>query len=224
MDCDRAESWRTERLYQSVENYRPASLVESRKRAESELNNAWKGAWFNMKRYKRWAKHSYSLKQQLILLGFAGLLFLLIIPYLLIVSSAAMDDWLNLPKLEFGLINLIVGAVLMVGGFSLGFWSVETQMSIGGGTPVPVMPTHKLIATGPFTYCRNPMTLGTFMGYMGISIWIGSISAIVIILILTTLLLLYVKFIEERELEARFGAEYLEYKKNTPFILPRRRR
>jgi protein-S-isoprenylcysteine O-methyltransferase Ste14 len=177
-----------------------------------------------MDKYIKWAKRPSSLKQQLILLGFAGILFLIIIPYLLIVSSAALDNWLNLPKLEFGWINLVVGAVLVIGGFSLGFWSVETQMSIGGGTPVPVMPTHRLIATGPFTYCRNPMTLGTFLGYLGVSVWLGSISAIVIILLLTTLLLLYVKFIEERELEARFGAEYLEYKQNTPFILPRRRR
>jgi protein-S-isoprenylcysteine O-methyltransferase Ste14 len=174
-----------------------------------------------MEQYKNWAKRQYSLKHQLILLGFAGILFLLIIPFLISVSSAAMDGWLNLPNLQLGLINRIGGAILMLGGFSLGFWSVETQVSIGGGTPVPVMPTHKLIVTRPFTYCRNPMTLGTFLGYLGVSIWIGSISAIIIVFLLTILLLIYVRFVEERELEARFGAEYLEYKQKTPFILPR---
>jgi len=42
--------------------------------------------------------------------------------------------------------------------------------------------------------------------------------------ILTALLLSYVKFIEEKELAARFGAEYLAYKRETPFILPRKPR
>ena len=34
------------------------------------------------------------------------------------------------------------------------------------------------------------------------------------------MLLVYLKLIEEKELEMRFGQDYLEYKKNTPFILP----
>lgn len=86
---------------------------------------------------------------------------------------------------------------------------------------MPVMPTQKLVVIRPFTYCRNPMTLGTILAYLGVCVWIGSISAVVIVLIFTILLLLYVKLLEEKELEARFGAEYLEYKRNTPFILPR---
>lgn len=177
-----------------------------------------------MDKYTKWAKRQYSLKQQLILLGFAGILFLIIIPYLLLVSSAALDDWLGLPKLESGWISLVMGGVLALAGFSLGLWSVETQISIGGGTPVPVMPTHKLVVRGPFVYCRNPMTLGTLIGYLGVCLWLRSISAILIVLFLVALLLIYIKFIEERELEVRFGAEYLEYKQDTPFILPRLRR
>lgn len=30
----------------------------------------------------------------------------------------------------------------------------------------------------------------------------------------------YLKLIEEKELQMRFGNEYLEYKKKTPFIIP----
>jgi protein-S-isoprenylcysteine O-methyltransferase Ste14 len=32
---------------------------------------------------------------------------------------------------------------------------------------------------------------------------------------------MYIKFIEEKELEARFGQEYSEYKKRTPFFIPK---
>jgi len=34
-------------------------------------------------------------------------------------------------------------------------------------------------------------------------------------------ILIYIKLIEEKELEGRFGSEYAEYKKRTPFLIPR---
>jgi protein-S-isoprenylcysteine O-methyltransferase Ste14 len=43
----------------------------------------------------------------------------------------------------------------------------------------------------------------------------------VVLLFGTLLLLLYVKGIEEKELPQRFGEEYLEYKRRTPFLIPR---
>jgi len=47
------------------------------------------------------------------------------------------------------------------------------------------------------------------------------VSAIALALMFAALLLLYVKVFEEKELEARFGADYLEYKRTTPFLRPR---
>jgi protein-S-isoprenylcysteine O-methyltransferase Ste14 len=176
-----------------------------------------------MKRFQDWAIREYSLQQRLTLLAFAGVLFVLILPYLLVVSSAALDQFLHLPRFTAGLINPLVGLVLIVAGGFLALWSIYVQVTIGSGTPVPVMPTRKIVVKGPFVYCRNPMTLGTVIAYLGIAVWIGSFSAVGIVLVLTLLLLIYVKRIEEREIEARFGSEYLEYKLNTPFILPRLR-
>jgi protein-S-isoprenylcysteine O-methyltransferase Ste14 len=154
----------------------------------------------------------------------AGILFLLILPFLLIRYSARIDAWLHLPSFYLGVLNIIVGLLLIVGGIYLAFWYIQVQITIGRGTPVPVMPTHKLIVQPPFTYCRNPMTLGTIIAYSGIGVWIGSYSALAIVWAFGFLLLMYIKFIEEKELETRFGAEYVEYKQHTPFILPRLRR
>jgi len=177
-----------------------------------------------MKNFQEWAKREFSVRQRLTALGLEGILFVLIIPYLLVVSSAAIDRWLGLPRFATGAWNWVIGSPLVVGGGLLGLWAIQTQMTTGLGTPAPMMPTRKLVVGGPFVYCRNPMTLGTFIAYLGICIWIGSWSAIGLILILTGALLLYEKRIEEKELEARFGPEYLEYKRETPFILPRLRR
>jgi protein-S-isoprenylcysteine O-methyltransferase Ste14 len=83
-----------------------------------------------------------------------------------------------------------------------------------------MLPTKKLLIIGPFKYCRNPMTLGTITAYSGVAILVGSYTALLVVFIFALMLLVYLKLIEEKELEMRFGQEYLEYKKNTSFILP----
>ncbi len=65
------------------------------------------------------------------------------------------------------------------------------------------------------------MSFGTILFYLGISILIGSISSIGIVFAFSILLIAYIKQIEERELEARFGEDYLVYKAETPFLIPR---
>jgi protein-S-isoprenylcysteine O-methyltransferase Ste14 len=41
------------------------------------------------------------------------------------------------------------------------------------------------------------------------------------VLVFSSIILSYIKFVEEKELEQRYGDEYTEYKKRTPFIIPR---
>mgnify|MGYP001076588802 CR=1 FL=1 len=175
-------------------------------------------------KFMRWASREHSTGKQILTMALAGLLIVVTLPFLVVVAGLAMDRWLYLPSFAVGAINPIAGVLLAGLGLGLGLWSVEAEITIGEGTPVPLVPTQKLVVQPPFTYCRNPMTLGTILAYLGVCVWIGSISALVIVAILTTLLLAYVKFIEEKELAARFGADYLAYKRETPFILPRKPR
>jgi protein-S-isoprenylcysteine O-methyltransferase Ste14 len=65
------------------------------------------------------------------------------------------------------------------------------------------------------------MALGTALFYLGVAIWLGSLSAVGLGLVYPVGILIYIKLIEEKELEERFGSEYLEYKKRTPFLIPR---
>ena len=68
------------------------------------------------------------------------------------------------------------------------------------------------------------MTLGTAIFYAGVAIWLGSISAVGLGLVYPVGILIYIKLIEEKELQERFGYEYLEYKKRTPFLIPHLRK
>jgi protein-S-isoprenylcysteine O-methyltransferase Ste14 len=171
-------------------------------------------------RFKKWAEHQYSKKQRMIAVIFGGFIFWIVIPLFIILASFYIDQWLQLPKFRHGLINPVIGFVFMVAGWLFANWTVKVQFTVGKGTPIPLMATQKLIVKGPYTYCRNPMTLGTDLFYLGVAIWLGSISALGLGLIYPVGILIYIKLIEERELEERFGSEYLEYKKSTPFLIP----
>jgi protein-S-isoprenylcysteine O-methyltransferase Ste14 len=175
-------------------------------------------------RFKKWAEHEYSQKQRMIAVVFGGVIFWVIIPFFIIIGSFYIDQWLNLTKIVFGVTNIVIALPSIVIGWLFANWTVKVQFSTGKGTPIPLMATQKLIIKGPYTYCRNPMTLGTMVFYLGVAIWMGSLSAVGLALFYPAGIFIYIKLIEERELEERFGFEYLEYKRKTPFLIPRFRK
>jgi protein-S-isoprenylcysteine O-methyltransferase Ste14 len=178
-------------------------------------------AKITMDRYKKWSEREYSKAQRLMAIIFGGIFFWIIIPFFIVVGSAFMDPWLSLPRFFHRSVNTIIAVVFMVAGWLFANWTVKVQFSLGKGTPIPIIATQKLVVKRPYTYCRNPMTLGTTAFYLGIVIWTGSLSALILALIYPVGILIYIKLIEEKELEQRFGLEYLEYKRRTPFLIPR---
>lgn len=174
-----------------------------------------------MKLYTRWAKREYPLGTRLLAVLPAGVLFLVLIPWMLIRLGPQIDSALHLPRLYFGLPNLVVGGLCGVLGLVFGVWSNAEEIFHARGTPLPVMATQTLLVTPPFDRTRNPMSFGALTLYLGVAIAVGSISSLAIVALLAGLLIMYLKRIEERELEARFGQAYLEYKARTPFLIPR---
>ena len=173
-----------------------------------------------MRTYLHWASRRPSTLQLLGTLTVAGALILAGLPLLIAVAGRWLDRLLGLQPFG-GWVSTIAGVALMVVGLPFAFWAVLAEARIGGGTPVPTIPTQRLVVEPPFTFCRNPMVLGTAVGYFGFGVWLGSLSAIALVVVFSALLLIYVKALEEGELEARFGADYLEYKRSTPFLIPR---
>ncbi|MBE0687287.1 MAG: isoprenylcysteine carboxylmethyltransferase family protein, partial [Anaerolineaceae bacterium] len=121
---------------------------------------------------------------------------------------------------EPGWWHQVFGALMTIGGIFLAGWSIYIQYTLGKGTPSPKVATQQLITTGPYAVTRNPMTLGAFLLYLGIAIGMGSIPVILLVLVIFTALLTFIYRHETRELTERFGEEYLEYRKRTPFFIP----
>jgi protein-S-isoprenylcysteine O-methyltransferase Ste14 len=167
------------------------------------------------------AKHEYSPKQRSAALLIEAVFFLGVFPYGFIRLGATLDLWLQWPRVEVVPINPILGGLLIIAGWLCAIWSIYIQFTLGRGTPVPLMATQKLIVKPPYSYCRNPMALGAIMMYVGLAVVFGSIGALALVLLAAACLLVYIKRVEEVEMEMRFGQEYLVYKARTPFLLPR---
>jgi len=174
-----------------------------------------------MSRYSKWAQREHRAGGEVAIMLLAGVVFVALLPFLVARVGPRLDRRLGLPSLTIGRVNRVVGGLLTVLGFSLGFWSVIAQLTRGRGTPLPVMPTQVLLTEGPFRYCRNPMTLGAILAYLGIAVGVGTIAGTLLVLGLAASLLVYLKRLEEGELAERFGEAYLAYKREVPFIIPR---
>src|SRR4030042_1033151 len=93
----------------------------------------------------------------------------------------------------------------------------------GLGAPFAVALNRRLAVDWMYAWTRNPMVLATLAFLLAIGIWFQSAFFVLWVLILVTpAWLVYLKVFEERELEIRFGASYLDYKARTPMLFPRR--
>jgi protein-S-isoprenylcysteine O-methyltransferase Ste14 len=93
----------------------------------------------------------------------------------------------------------------------------------GWGAPFAIALSQKVASDWMYAWTRNPMVLATLAFLTSLGIWFQSLYFELWVLILfTPALLFFVKVYEERELELRFGAPYLEYKSRTPMLFPRK--
>jgi len=166
----------------------------------------------------------YSKRKVFTALIFGFLLFFVFFPIAIYYVALILDSMFNVPRLGAPLFNVLMGSIVGVLGWLLSFWSVYAQYKYGEGTPAPFVPPVRLVTQGPYKYSRNPMALGNMIFYVGIGIYLGSISYILISVVGFSILFIYNKFHEEKELIERFGEEYLEYMRKTPFLIPLGRR
>jgi protein-S-isoprenylcysteine O-methyltransferase Ste14 len=132
-----------------------------------------------------------------------------------------LDQELGLNPLPGHPVVRLVGAVGLFLGVYLLIVSNIALLHLGQGANAFLL-TKRLVVGNIYERIRNPMSLGLYLGSVGIGLLAGSTY-----LTLGTLLavipvhVFYLKYFEEYELELRLGPTYLEYKQRVPFLFPR---
>jgi protein-S-isoprenylcysteine O-methyltransferase Ste14 len=145
----------------------------------------------------------------------------LVIPALIVIP-----DGVRLPNLGSpGSIALAtVGALLIAGGLALMVWTIVLFDRIGKGTlgvgPVLGEPVH-LVVRGPYRHVRNPMISGVLCVLLGEAAVTASGWLLAWFAIFFAVLGTVIRFWEEPHLVQRYGAEYVEYRRNVPAWIPR---
>jgi len=110
-----------------------------------------------------------------------------------------------------GVAAAVTGTVLVVAAVALFVYAVGRFQA--AGTPVPGnRPTTAIVRAGPYRFSRNPIYVAFSLLQLGIALWAGSLWLIGTLAVAIALMATLVIPREERYLEMKFSAEYLDYK------------
>ena len=127
-----------------------------------------------------------------------------------LVSGAVIQFAVPLPFLS-GTLAVPIGVPLVAVAIALFSYSVAKFRA--AGTPVPARkPTTVIVREGPYHFSRNPIYLAFSMFQLGIAIWVNSVWLLATLVGAVALIHYIVIPREERYLERKFGAQYLDYK------------
>jgi len=138
------------------------------------------------------------------------------IPFVRVVTTN--PDWsgwsLPVPSVIGLIMTIITGAASLI---------VVINLALKGFGAPGILLSRKLAADWLYARTRNPMVITGIAFFLSLGIWFQSVLLLIWVLILfVPAILFFVKVFEERELELRFGASYLEYKTRTPMFFPKR--
>ncbi|GAO45673.1 hypothetical protein FPE01S_07_00610 [Flavihumibacter petaseus NBRC 106054] len=118
---------------------------------------------------------------------------------------------------------LVTGVIVAIAGLILFSCTVYLFRIKGKGTLAPWTPTQRLVISGPYRYCRNPMISGVFFILAGETLFFNSLNILIEAILFLVVNTLYFKWKEEPDLFKRFGEDYRKYKTAVPRWIPRMR-
>lgn len=117
-----------------------------------------------------------------------------------------------------------IGLLPVAAGLAMILWAASLHFAAApDGWEMTTTPDYILVK-GPYQFSRNPMYLLELGMWLGWAVFYGSTTVLIACVLLWVIMAFRAIPREERQLEERFGEEYLQYKKTVPrwFGLPRR--
>lgn len=133
--------------------------------------------------------------------------------YLFAIVAAVALDFMQPRRFLPNELAAFIGIPIVVAALVLFLLSVRRFRA--ADTPVPGnRPTTAIVRSGPYQWSRNPIYLAFSVLQLGIACWLNSLWVLGTLAAALGLMTWVVIPREERYLERKFGAEYLEYKAN----------
>jgi protein-S-isoprenylcysteine O-methyltransferase Ste14 len=132
------------------------------------------------------------------------------------IVDRAIEIRLSIPPA----LRLPLGTILLLTGVPTVVWTIMRFLRIKG-SPIPFNPPPALVVNGLYRIVRNPMHVGWTVLLAGVAVLMQSFTLLAIFIPLFIIVhVVYLKFVEEKELEKKFGQAYIDYKKKVPMFFP----
>ena len=156
----------------------------------------------------------------------SSVFFFILVPLASSTVGRRIDALLGLPMLEPGIVGIVaVASLLLVGAYYV-LGSIRVLFVEGGGVPLgdvlPINQSTELVTSDVYHSTRNPMLFGYLLCLIAQGVALNSVTTAFIIPSISVVLWgVWLKKREEPGLEVRFGNPYREYRRRTPFLVPR---
>jgi len=122
-------------------------------------------------------------------------------------------------SMPFHIAGIIVGLLLLNIVMTISRNTGRTLAKYGRAGDLPRMETNRLVTEGVYKKMRHPMHLGLLLFPFAFALLAGSPSFLLVIAPAEVfLMLIMIRLIEEPEAIRKFGGEYREYMKVTPWF------
>lgn len=147
---------------------------------------------------RRWTSHA------------RGLIALAILVPCAVAAACSNPYWPSGGLVRYTL--ALAGWLAFVAGGTFRFWAT---LYIGGRKG------RDLATEGPYSLCRNPLYLGTFLLSLSVGLLAGSLTFTLGLMLASVLYWSVTVPAEEARLAQRLGAPYAEYRRTVPAFFPR---
>lgn len=111
------------------------------------------------------------------------------------------------------------GCAMMALGIAFRWWAV--RVLAGHFTvDVDIQPGHRIVRRGPYRWLRHPSYSGALLTFYGFALALGSVAALLLVVVVVTAAFLWRIRVEEGVLQAAFGPAYDDYARTTWRLLP----